>query len=86
MPAPKYLGYAEVADQLGVTVPVVRKYLAEARARRRDGQPLPKDMPEPDHIFGQSPAWLPKTIDRWVERRPGKGAGGGRKPAAKLVA
>jgi hypothetical protein len=33
-------------------------------------------MPEPDEIFGRSPAWKPKTIDRWLRRRPGKGVGG----------
>ena len=82
MVKPKYLDYQDVADSIGVTVPVVRKYLSEARKRREEGRPMAKDIPEPDKVFGPSPAWLPKTIEDWKARRPGRGAGGGRKPHA----
>lgn len=81
-----YLGYAEVAEKIGVTVPVARKYLAESRKNRAAGTPTVKDMPEPDSTFGQSPAWKETTIDAWIARRPGKGTGGGRKPKAKAPA
>lgn len=83
MATPKYLDYLEVAEKLGVTVPVARKYLSEARRNRENGTTSAKDMPEPDKMFGQSPAWKESTIDAWVRRRPGKGANGGRKPKAK---
>lgn len=77
-----YLDYAGVsayiADRTGTTigVPTLRRYLVEARANRRNGTPTDSDMPEPDTVFGRSPAWKPRTIDRWLRRRPGKGVGG----------
>lgn len=83
MASPKYLDYSDVAKKLGVTVPVARKYLAESRRRSEAGINEPKDMPEPDHVFGQSPAWKESTIDSWIKRRPGRGSGGGRKPKTK---
>jgi predicted DNA-binding transcriptional regulator AlpA len=29
--------------------------------------------PEPDIMLGRAPHWLPKTLDRWVAERPGRG-------------
>jgi predicted DNA-binding transcriptional regulator AlpA len=71
-----YLDYAGVSAKTGISVGTLRRYLAEARANRAAGTPTDSDMPEPDEIFGRSPAWKPKTIDRWLRRRPGKGVGG----------
>lgn len=77
-----YLDYRAVAAYLherhglDVGVPSLRVFLARARANRRAGAPTDSDMPEPDVMFGRTPAWKPRTIDRWIKRRPGSGVGG----------
>ena len=68
--ATEYLDVKGVADRLGVDPSTVHTY------RSRGG------FPEPDNRFGQSPVWLPETIDAWKAARPGQGKGGGRKPKA----
>lgn len=74
--ADQYLDYRAIAERMGVSVPVLRKYLAISRRNRENGTPSFSDMPEPDHMFGRTPVWKPTTIDRWIKRRPGKGVGG----------
>jgi predicted DNA-binding transcriptional regulator AlpA len=71
-----YLDYYGVSERTGIGVPTLRRYLTKARANRAAGTPTDSDMPEPDAMFGRSPAWKPRTIDRWLKRRPGKGVGG----------
>jgi predicted DNA-binding transcriptional regulator AlpA len=55
----------DVAAYLGVTTKTVASYKA------RD------QMPEPDRMFGRTPAWRPSRIIEWHEQRPGHG---GRRP------
>lgn len=73
-----YLDTVEVAKMIGVTYNTARFYLQQARANRRAGTPRPGDMPEPDRVFGRSPAWRRSTIQAWLDSRPGQGVGGGR--------
>ena len=56
-----------VAERLGLSYATVRRY------RSQD-----ESFPEPDALLGQSPGWLPETVDRWQASRPGRGVGGGR--------
>lgn len=74
------LDYEGLADRLGITLESARAYNARAvhhrRKAARTGDPnhvRPGDLPEPDHYFGQSPAWRQSTIDRWNKERPGRG-------------
>lgn len=57
-----YWTIADVADHWGVTEQTVRTY----RSRKRG------ELPEPDRVFGRSPAWKPATILDF--KRPGQGA------------
>jgi len=81
--APSYLDYRGLSEYTGISEPVLRRYLSLARANRADGAATRSDIPEPDLTIGSSPAWEPKTIDKWLHARPGKGVGGGPKPKAK---
>ena len=74
----EYLSISEVAALAGVTPATLRSYLARTPARRARG--LPPLVPDPDVRLGQSPGWEPETVQAWLECRPGKGAGAGRKP------
>lgn len=74
--ADEWLTYQDIAERMGVTVGVLRKYLATSRRNREAGTPSFSDMPEPDKMFGRTPVWRPGTVDRWLRRRPGKGVGG----------
>ena len=56
----------DVAAYLGVTAKTVASYKAR------------EQMPEPDRLFGRTPAWKPARIIEWHEHRPGHG---GRRPA-----
>lgn len=74
------IGFPELADMLGIGVPSARAYHAKAKQNRRKAAEtgdqshiLQGDLPEPDHMFGQSPAWKEATIRAWVKKRPGKG-------------
>lgn len=67
-----------VAERCDLAYPTVRGYHNLATARRRDNAPHAGDFPPPDDRFGQSPVWLPETVDGWLTARPGRGAGGGR--------
>lgn len=55
------LDRAAVAARLGVHPDSITRY------RARDG------FPEPDAMFGRSPAWLPETVDTWKANRPKMG-------------
>lgn len=76
----KLIGYEELAEKLGLTLESARAYNSRAVQHRKlaaeTGDPnhvRPGDLPEPDHYFGQSPAWFESTIDKWDESRPGRG-------------
>lgn len=51
-----------VARRLEVKPSTVRSY-------HKRGQ-----MPKADKYFGRSPVWSEKTIESWVDSRPGRGA------------
>lgn len=55
------------AARLGVSYATLRAYRAQDPS-----------FPDPDVMLGQSPGWLPSTLDDWQATRPGRGAGGGR--------
>jgi len=65
--APPLLDLAEVAARLGVSYGSIRRYRS-----------MDPTFPAPDVLLGQSPGWLPATIDAWQAARPGRGVGGGR--------
>ena len=76
----KLIGYEELADLLGIGLESARAYNARAThhrklaARRNDPNEIrPGDLPEPDHYFGQSPAWFESKIKAWMDARPGRG-------------
>ena len=54
----RYLSRTQVADRIGVRPATLSRY----------------KLPAPDALIGDVRGWLPKTIDRWNEQRPGKGA------------
>lgn len=83
MAAKEYMGYRQLAEYTGISEPVLRRYLSAARSNRAEGTTTKSDLPEPDLVVGSSPAWEPKTIDKWLHARPGKGVGGGPKPKSK---
>lgn len=62
------LDTGDVAALVGVKPATIRQYAHRG------------DMPKPDRIIGRSPAWRRSTIQRWLDTRPGQGAGGGRPP------
>lgn len=68
----------EVAERAGLKYDTVRNYHNVASARRRSGDSRPGDFPPPDTVKGRTPLWWPETVDGWLARRPGRGAGGGR--------
>jgi predicted DNA-binding transcriptional regulator AlpA len=54
-----------VPDDVAAYLDVTAKTVASYKAR---GQ-----MPEPERLFGRTPAWRPATIIEWNEKRPGHG-------------
>ena len=68
---------------MGWTVDSTRTLHTRATRRRKEHDVRPGDLPEPDEVFGRSPVWHKDTIDRWEANRPGRGAGGGRRPRAE---
>lgn len=76
---PKLLTLPDIAARIGVGVDSIRVYHQRATKNRKLGKPRPGDLPEPDQTFGRSPVWLESTIVKWEAKRPGRGAGGGRK-------
>lgn len=61
----EYLCVEEVAAVMGVRVGTVRNYRCAGL------------LPDPDVVVGKSPGWKRSTIERWMKKRPGQGAGGG---------
>lgn len=60
----RYLSRTEFAERIGVQPSTLGRY----------------KLPEPDAMIGDIRGWLPATVDRWNQARPGRGAGAGRKP------
>lgn len=61
-PADDYWTLKEVAAYWGITYTTARTYRSRGRG----------ELPEPDKVFGRSPAWKPTTIIN--HPRPGQGA------------
>src|SRR5690606_39536537 len=61
MPDPNadYWTLRDIADHWGVSYNTVRTYRARGRG----------ELPEPDAVFGRSPAWRPATIIRFQDRK-----------------
>ncbi len=57
-----YLGIAEIAEHVGLERETVKAYVREGR------------LPAPDVAVGKIRGWSEKTIDKWWESRPGRGA------------
>lgn len=54
----RYLDRVSFAERIGVKPATLNRYR----------------MPAPDAILGEKRGWLPKTVDAWNARRPGRGA------------
>ena len=65
MPQPDSTAEWWVPEDVAAYLDVTSKTVASYKAR---GQ-----MPEPDRLFGRTPAWRPATIIEWNELRPGHG-------------
>lgn len=60
-----YLSRTEFAERIGVKPSTLGRY----------------KLPEPDATIGEVRGWTTETVDAWNAARPGRGAGGGRRPA-----
>ena len=68
-----YLDLGNIATRLGIARNSARVYHTRATRNRRNGVPKPGDLPAPDILLAGHPGWLPGTIDRWEQTRPGRG-------------
>lgn len=59
----------DIAPLAGLSRASVAVYHQAAQRRRREGRPEPKDMPQPDMLFGRTPTWKPETVQAWIEAR-----------------
>jgi len=82
MTTAKLLTLSDIAERIDVGVDSIRVYHQRASKNRRDGNPRPGDLPAPDRYYGRSPVWKLAQIMAWERSRPGRGAGGGRKPTS----
>ncbi len=57
-----YLSSTEAGEYAGVKPSTFRAYIVRNQA------------PKPDAMIGNTPGWLPETIDDWMRNRPGRGA------------
>lgn len=73
------LTLSDIAERIDVSIGSIRVYYQRAKKNRKEDNVRPGDLPKPDAIFGRSPVWRESTIERWENRRPGRGVGGGRK-------
>lgn len=58
----EFLSKGEIADKYGLSLNTVKSYDREGR------------MPKPDARIGRNYGWLPETIEKWMNERPGAGA------------
>lgn len=56
-----YLSRGDIAERLQLSLETIKSY-------QRRGY-----LPEPDARVGRNMGWLPETIDKWMETRPGQG-------------
>lgn len=48
------LDYKGISERTGISLPGLRSRMGRG------------SLPEPDYVVGQSPAWLPATIEAWI--------------------
>lgn len=53
----RYLGRSQLAERIGVKKDTLNRY----------------KLPKPDAVTGNQFGWLPRTVDEWNARRPGRG-------------
>lgn len=63
-PVSEYMSRAQVAEYMG---------LASVKSLSNS-----TPLPPPDATIGVFKGWLPETIDKWLEERPGRGRHGAR--------
>lgn len=73
----------DIAEKIGVETQSARIYHQHATRNRRNDDVKPGDLPQPDLMIGRVPVWHATNIAVWIENRPGRGAGGGRKKKAE---
>jgi len=74
------LGLQAVAKICGVAATTVSNWMSDSKPGRCYAA---TPFPAPDGHIGKSPWWNPERHDEftmWMASRPGRGAGGGRKP------
>lgn len=52
----RLITYADLSDAAGVPINTVRQWVRRGK------------LPAPDYRVGQSPAWLPATIQPWLDK------------------
>lgn len=67
------LSLADIAEATGLAPASVRTYHTDSTTRRRKGESLPQDMPEPDIRIGRTPGWKVSTVEVWIEARRAAG-------------
>lgn len=65
-----FLALPDIARRAGLTPETVKTYRKRALKNLQNGTPHAGDLPEPDAMTGNTPGWLPATIDAWRDRRP----------------
>lgn len=62
-----FLTTDQLAERLGIQRSSVYRYRTRG------------DIPEPDEYVGRTPLWSAKSVDAWLEQRPGHGWRKGRR-------
>lgn len=65
----EFLDSVQMATLGGLETESFRVALSRSRTNRKKGRDVASDVPEPDHVFGRSPLWLPGTAQRWLDAR-----------------
>jgi len=66
---PQLYGFAELSSVTGMSTSTLSTLLHRSRANREEGKSTPNDIPEPDALFGMSPAWKEATVLAWLQVR-----------------
>lgn len=65
----KLYGFAELSAVTGMSTSTLSTLLHRSRVNRESGKGTPNDIPEPDALFGMSPAWTEGTVRAWLTAR-----------------
>lgn len=69
METKKLYGFAELSAVTGMSTSTLSTLLHRSRVNRDAGKGTANDIPEPDAMFGMSPAWAEATVRTWLEAR-----------------